>query len=152
MKCSASYPFLNSGCQDPWHVNPRVSLPACTNVTYIRGSFCQGPMTEVTNATCGRYGGWDGQFWDRHYMPERELAGLHRDGKKCKTPCHQTYYNVETSYQSKEKFVSFSFCPLCRSDSCTSGLTWGSRSMVIKQSGPMLSRSFISHCYKKRGQ
>ena len=25
------------GCQDPWHVNPKVPLAACTNVTYLQG-------------------------------------------------------------------------------------------------------------------
>ena len=35
-----------SGCQDPWHVNPKVPLAACTNVTYLQGlevfkKFCE---------------------------------------------------------------------------------------------------------------
>ena len=88
--------FHYLGCQDPWFVNPKVPLPTCTNVTYIRASYTRGPASDS-------YGGWDGEFWDRHYMAERELAGLNRNGKKCKTPCSQTYYKVEASYLTKDK-------------------------------------------------
>ena len=86
------------GCQDPWHVNPKVPLPPCTNVTYIRASYDRGPARES-------YGGWDMQFWDRQYMAERELADLSRDGKRCMSPCSQTYYNLEPSYLPKDKWV-----------------------------------------------
>ena len=79
-------PFL--GCQDPWHVNPRVPLQACTNVTYIRASYSQGPESES-------YGAWDGLFWDRHYLAERELAEISRNGKGCHRPCTQTYYKLD---------------------------------------------------------
>ena len=27
-----------SGCQDPWNVNPNVTLAACTNITHIRNN------------------------------------------------------------------------------------------------------------------
>ena len=74
-----------AGCQDPWHVNPKVPLPACTNITFIRGSYSKGPMA----------GKWDDQFWDRPYMGEKELAELSRNGKRCKRPCTQTYYKVD---------------------------------------------------------
>jgi len=90
--------YLKKGCQDPWHVNPKVPLPPCTNVTYIRASYDRGPARES-------YGGWDMQFWDRQYMAERELADLSRDGKRCMSPCSQTYYNLEPSYLPKDKVI-----------------------------------------------
>ena len=69
--------ILFIGCQDPWHVNPNVPLPACTNITLM---------------------GWDQQFIDRPYFGERQLARLNIKGKNCKTPCSQTHYSIETSY------------------------------------------------------
>ena len=84
----------NAGCQDPWNVNHKVPLPACTNMTYIRASYNEGPAKDS-------YGGWDQEFWDRHYMAERELAELVRNGKGCKTPCSQTYYSVKHSFALK---------------------------------------------------
>ena len=77
-----------AGCQDPWHVNPKVPLPACTNITYIRGSYSRGPTANNT-------GGWDYQFWDRPYMHEKELAEISRNGKRCLRPCTQTYYKLD---------------------------------------------------------
>ena len=84
----------NAGCQDPWNVNYKVPLPACTNMTYIRASYNEGPARFS-------FAGWDGEFWDRHYMAERELSELVRNGKRCKTPCSQTYYSVKHSFALK---------------------------------------------------
>merc|ERR1719483_1351516 len=53
--------YTRKGCQDPWFVNP-VSLPICTNVTHILGSYNIGPAAS----------GKDSQFWDRPYMAQRE--------------------------------------------------------------------------------
>ena len=36
-------PLIFTGCQDPWHYNPEIELPACTNITEILGSYNQGP-------------------------------------------------------------------------------------------------------------
>ena len=38
-------------------------------------------------------------------MPERELADLNRNGKRCMSPCSQTYYNVEASYLPKDQLI-----------------------------------------------
>ena len=89
--------IIFAGCQDPWHVNPKVSLPVCTNVTYILASYKLGPARES-------YGGWDNDFWDRQYMPERQLSDMTRNGKRCKSPCTQTVYKLDkihTSHKDK---------------------------------------------------
>ena len=90
--------YMRKGCQDPWHVNPKVPLHVCTNVTEIRLSYRQGPPELINEVV------WDGEFWDRPHMFERELAELNREGKRCKTPCSQTHYEVEwKSTVSKDK-------------------------------------------------
>ena len=90
--------YLRKGCQDPWNVNPKVPLRVCTNVTEIKLSYRQGPPELIDELQ------WDGQFWDRPYMSERELSKLTRDGKRCKTPCTQAIYDVNLkSTVSKDK-------------------------------------------------
>ena len=76
-------------------MNPKVPLPACTNVSEIAASYNQGPA-EMNS--------WDKQFWDRPYMPERELAVMERNGRVCKTPCFQTYFNLEPSYVHRNRY------------------------------------------------
>ena len=88
--------YLRKGCQDPWNVNPKVPLRVCTNITEILTSYRRGPLLEQVV--------WDGQFWDRPYMSARELSDVSRDGKRCKTPCSQTQYDVKwKSTLSKDK-------------------------------------------------
>ena len=62
-------------------------------MTLIRASYNEGPARDSY--------GWDQEFWDRHYMAERELSELVRNGKKCNTPCSQTYYGVKHSFATK---------------------------------------------------
>ena len=81
--------YLNKGFQDPWNVNPKVPLPVCTNVTEIELSYRQGPPELIKEVD------WDREFWDRPHMFERELADITRNGKRCKTPCSQTHYDVQ---------------------------------------------------------
>ena len=81
------------GCQDPWFYKPDVPLPACDNITKILGSYARGPDNQ----------GWDGQFWDRPYMAERELAGIERNNIKCSPPCKQTYYEREITFTKKQE-------------------------------------------------
>ena len=83
------------GFQDPWNVNPHVPLPIETNMTVIQAGYRRGPLTETVD--------WDGQFWDRSYMAEKEIAGLTRDGRRCRSPCSQTYYKVEQTSMSKAR-------------------------------------------------
>ena len=88
--------YLGRDCQDPWHVNPKVPLRACTNITEILRDYRRGPLWNTVD--------WDGQFWDRPYMAERELANTIRNGKRCKTPCLQTNFDVKMrSAFSKER-------------------------------------------------
>ena len=82
-----------SGCQDPWHYNPEVKLPACTNISIIRGSYNEGPAAF----------GWDDRFWDYPYMAEKEISALERDGMICKSPCDQVLFDSEPSYTTKLK-------------------------------------------------
>ena len=89
--------YFTTGCQDPWHVNPKVPLPACTNVSEIAASYSQGP-TEMNS--------WDNQFWERPYMTERDLAVMEREGRVCKTPCYQTYFNLEPSYVHRNRYFN----------------------------------------------
>lgn len=91
--------MLRKGCQDPWHYNPKIKLPACTNVTEILGSYNQPPAAI----------GWDGQFWDRQYMAEKEVSAIERDGMMCKSPCDQILYDTEPSYILKAKTPKFEY-------------------------------------------
>ena len=75
------------GCQDPWNVNPRVPLPACTNVTYIRAS----------------YGDPEDDLLHRHAMSKKELVEIPKNGKKCMTPCSQVKYNVKFNNVPRDK-------------------------------------------------
>ena len=86
-----------TGCQDPWKVNSKVSLPTCTNVTVIQRGYRRGPLQNKTK--------WDHEFWDRPYMAEREISGLTRDGMRCKTPCSHTYYKLERTSVTKSKYL-----------------------------------------------
>ena len=93
--------YLKKGCQDPWNVNSRVPLRICTNVTEIMMSYRQGPYELIKNVE------WDKEFWDRPWMFERELEELMRDGKRCKTPCSRTHFDVKLkSTVSKDKYKS----------------------------------------------
>ena len=90
--------YLRKGCQDPWNVNANVPLRVCTNITEIKLSYRRGPLELIEEVD------WDGQFWDRPYMSEPELSKLKRDGKRCKTPCSQTHFDVKLkSTDSKDK-------------------------------------------------
>ena len=79
----------------PWNVNPRVPLPTATNMTIIQRGFKRGPLFNTVD--------FDQQFMDRPYMAEKELAGLTREGKRCRSPCSQIYYDVKKSYQTNQK-------------------------------------------------
>ena len=83
------------GFQDPWNVNPHVPLPIATNMTIIQAGYRRGPLTETVD--------WDGQFWDRPFMAEKEIAGLTRDGKRCRSPCSQMYYEVKQTSLTKAR-------------------------------------------------
>ena len=83
------------GFQDPWNVNANVHLPTGTNMTIIQQAYGRGPLLGTVD--------WDGQFWDRSYMAEKEIAGLTRDGRRCRSPCSQTYYKVEQTSMSKAR-------------------------------------------------
>ena len=83
------------GFQDPWNVNPNVPLPTATNMTIIQSGFRRGPLLEEVD--------WDQQFNDRPYMAEKEIAGLTRDGKRCRSPCSQMYYEVKQTSLPKAK-------------------------------------------------
>ena len=83
-----------TGCQDPWYFKHMIPLQACTNITKILGSYNQGPAAF----------GWDGQFWDREYMGERELASIERNGLKCSVPCQETEYHLEAEYLFKNRY------------------------------------------------
>ena len=85
------------GFQDPWNVNPHVPLPIETNMTIIQAGYRRGPLTETVD--------WDGKSWDRPYMAEKEIAGLTRDGKRCRSPCSQMYYEVKQTSLSKARLV-----------------------------------------------
>ena len=84
---------LCPGCQDPWNFNPKVSLPVCDNITKILGSYSKGPDAQPH----------DGQYMDRPFMPERELATLERNGIKCPPPCQQIYYDTDITYTHKNE-------------------------------------------------
>ena len=87
--------YLKKGCQDPWNVNPKVPLRVCTNITEIKQSYKQEDVE------------WDQTFWDRPHMFERQLSELTRDGKRCKTPCSQTHFDVKLkSTVRKDKYKS----------------------------------------------
>ena len=91
--------YQRKGCQDPWNVNPNVPLGVCTNVTEILLSYRRGPGELIKDVP------WDFQFWDRPYMFERELSEVTRDGKRCKTPCFQTHFDVRLkSTVRKDKY------------------------------------------------
>ena len=93
-----------TGCQDPWNYKDTVPLPACTNITEILGSYNHGPAAF----------GWDGQFWDRQYMGERELASIERNGMKCSVPCQETEYRLEAGYLMINKYyIQFLFFGDC---------------------------------------
>ena len=81
--------YSKKGCQDPWNVNPRVPLRVCTNVTEIMLSYRQGPPELIQDLE------WDGQFWDRPHMSERELADIIRNGMRCKTPCLMVHHDIK---------------------------------------------------------
>ena len=83
------------GFQDPWNVNPNVPLPTATNMTIIQSGFRRGPLLETVD--------WDQQFRDRPYMAEKEIAGLERDDKRCRSPCSQMYYEVKQTALPKAK-------------------------------------------------
>ena len=78
-------------CQDPWYYKPELSLPACTNITHILGSYDKGPA---------RFG-WDSKLWDRQYMSEKGLSTIQRDGEKCLS----LLFKVKQSYNEKHKYV-----------------------------------------------
>ena len=67
-------------------------------MTHLAASYNQGPA--------GDSYGWDQEFWDRHYKAERMLSELVRNGKRCKTPCSQTYYSVKHSFATKDELVA----------------------------------------------
>ena len=73
-----------------------VSLPICTNITHILGSYNEGPAAS----------GWDGRFWDRPYMAQRELTELVRDDLSCPSPCHTVNYQADLSHvpRNRENF------------------------------------------------
>ena len=93
MKTENRLVIIFSGCQDPWHYNPKIELPACTNISVIRGSYNQGPAAF----------GWDERFWDKQYMAEKEISAIERDGMICKSPCDQVLFDSEPSYTTKLK-------------------------------------------------
>ena len=82
-----------SECQDPWYYNPTLSLPACTNITHILGSYDRGPAKL----------GWDDKLWDRQYMSEKELSSISRYGKKCLSPCSKVSFKAELSFKEKNE-------------------------------------------------
>ena len=125
-------------------MNPKVPLPPCTNVTYIRASYSRGPESES-------YGGWDQQFWDRQYMPERELADLNRNGKRCMSPCSQIYYNVEASYLPKDQLIVSSNKVHLKTH-FISYLGLLNMNMDTKKTGFMLLHFFTRLFCKRRGK
>ena len=93
--------YLKKGCQDPWNVNPKVPLRICTNISEIRRSYRQGQYVMIKEVE------WDQVFWDRPWMFERQVTELIRDGKRCKTPCSQTHFDVKRkSTARKDKYKS----------------------------------------------
>ena len=70
-----------------------ISLPPCTNVTDILGSYNEGPAAR----------GWDGRFWDKPYMAERELTDLVRGDQQCPAPCHTLNYQAKITYMPKSR-------------------------------------------------
>ena len=87
-----AYPFMPCPPPPP---DPELSLPACTNITHILGSYDKGPA---------RFG-WDSKLWDRQYMSEKGLSTIQRDGKKCLSPCSKVLFKVKQSYNEKNKYV-----------------------------------------------
>ena len=64
-------------------------------MTLIQRGYRHGPLLEEVD--------WDGELWDRPYMAEKEIAGLKRDGKRCRSPCSQMYYQVKQTSLTKQK-------------------------------------------------
>ena len=64
-------------------------------MTIIQRGFKRGPLFNTVD--------FDQQFMDRPFIAEKELAGLTRDGKRCRSPCSQIYYDVKKSSQPNQK-------------------------------------------------
>ena len=85
------YEFLE--CQDPWNYNPLLSIPVCTNLTQILGSYGKGPANFE----------FDSQYEDRRYMSEKELTEIERDGIRCLSPCQQIKFETDLTYLEQYK-------------------------------------------------
>ena len=83
-----------TGCQDPWNLNRDLRLPACTNITHIRGSYGRGSDSRT----------WDEEMWNRPYNSEIGLANTEREGVTCKVPCnHVDHHASEPIYIDGKK-------------------------------------------------